>query len=81
MRICYHCHQDGHVKTNCPQLAAKPAQGSVSATVRIGDGRPVKVEPPKVQGCAFQLTAEEAKAAPDVVAGMFLFFISVFIVV
>ena len=81
MRICFHCHQVGHVKTNCPQLAAKPAQGSAPATVRIGDGRPVKMEPPKAQGRAFQLTAEEAKAAPDVVASMFLFSISVIVVV
>ena len=65
------------MKTNCPQLAAKPAQGSAPATVRIGDGRPVKMEPPKAQGRAFQLTAEEAKEAPDVVAGMILFSILV----
>ena len=76
MRICYHCHQVGHVKTNCLQLAAKLAQGPAPSTMRIGDGRPVKVEPSKAQGRAFQLTTEEAKSAPDVVAGMFLFFIS-----
>ena len=31
------------------------------------------MEPPKAQRRAFQLTAEEAKATPDVVAGTFLF--------
>ena len=45
-------------------------------TLRIPDGRPVKVEPPKAQGRPFQLTAEEARVAPDVVDGMFLSFIS-----
>ena len=44
--------------------------------MRITDGRPVRAEPPKAQGRAFQLTSEEARAAPDVVAGMFLSFIS-----
>ena len=69
------------MKTNCPQLAAKPAQGPVPATMRIRDGRPVKVEPPRAQGRAFQLTAEEAKATPDVVAGTFLFSVSVIVFV
>lgn len=54
---------------------------SAPATVRIGDGRPVKVEPLKAQGHAFQLMAEEAKAAPYVVAGTFLFSISVIVFV
>ena len=39
------------------------------------------MEPPKAQGRAFQLTAEEAKSAPDVVAGMFLFSVSVIVFV
>ena len=67
------------MKTNCPHLAAKPAQGSAPAAGRIGDGRPVKVEPPKAQGRAFQLTVEEAKSAPDVVAGTFLFSVAVIV--
>ena len=48
------------------------------ATLRITDGRPVKAEPPKDKGHAFQLTAEEARVAPDVVAGMSLSFTSFF---
>ena len=60
------------MKANCPLLAAKPVQAAASATLRIKDRRPVRAEPPKAQGLAFQLTAEEARAAPDVVAGMFL---------
>ena len=39
------------------------------------------MEPLKARGHAFQLMAEEAKAAPDVVAGMFLFSISVIVFV
>ncbi|XP_023763558.1 uncharacterized protein LOC111912039 [Lactuca sativa] len=66
MRLCYHIDQVGHGKANGPLLAAKPAQVPAPATLRITDGRPVKAEPPKAQGCAFQLTTEEAKAAPDV---------------
>ena len=76
MRLYYHCDQVGHVKANCTLLAAKPAQVSALATLRNSDGRPVKVEPPKDQGRAFQLIAEEARVAPDVVARMFLSFIS-----
>ncbi|KAL7606504.1 uncharacterized protein LOC111918954 [Lactuca sativa] len=40
--------------------------------MRITDSRPVKVEAPTVKSRAFQLTNEEARAAPDVVAGTFL---------
>jgi len=81
MMICYHCHPVGHVKTNSPQLAAKSAQGSMPATVRIRDGRPVNVEPPKAQVRAFQLMAEEAKAAPNVVTSTFLFYVSIIVIV
>ena len=44
------------------------------ATLRITDGSQGRAEPPKARGRAFQLTAEEAKTTPDVVAGMFLSF-------
>ena len=60
------------MKANCPLLAAKPMQAASPATLRNTDGIPVRAEPPKAQGRAFQLTAEEARAVPDVVAGMFL---------
>ena len=61
------------MKAQFPLLAAKLTQASTPTTLRIADGRPVKAEPPKAQGRAFQLMAEEARAAPDVVIGMFLF--------
>ena len=44
------------------------------ATLRITDGRPSKADILAVKSRAFQLTTEEARAAPDVVAGMCLFF-------
>ena len=33
----------------------------------------MKAEAPRARGRAFQLTAEEVRAAPDVVAGMYFF--------
>ena len=54
----------------CPQLL----QGSAPAA-RATEVRPVKAEAPKARGRAFQLTAEEVRAAPDVVAGMYSLFI------
>ena len=60
------------MRANYPLLAAQPVQAAAPATLRITDGRPVRTEPPKAQGRAFQLTAEEARAAPNVVAGTFL---------
>ncbi|XP_052625654.1 uncharacterized protein LOC128132759 [Lactuca sativa] len=40
--------------------------------MRITDGRPVKAEAPTVNSCVFQLTTEEAQAAPDAMADTFL---------
>lgn len=62
------------MKAQCILLAAKPTLTLTPATLRIVDRRLVKLDPPKAQGCAFQLTAAEAKAALDVFASMFLSF-------
>ncbi|KAL7584909.1 uncharacterized protein LOC128127083 [Lactuca sativa] len=62
--VCFHCNQTGHRKAECPQLR----QGS-APVARTTETRPVKVEAPRARGRAFQLTAEEVRAAPDVVAG------------
>ena len=43
------------------------------ATLQITDGQQGKTDAPVVKSRAFQLTAEEAHVAPDVVTGMFLF--------
>ena len=72
MRLCYHCDQVGHLKANYPLLAAKPAQAPTPATLRIIDGRQGRAEPPRAQGCAFQLTIKKARVTLDVVDGMFL---------
>ena len=72
LRICYHCHQVGHLRVNCPQLAAGPVQAPAPATLRITGGGQGGAEPPRAQGHAFQLAAEEVEAVPDATAGMFL---------
>ncbi|XP_076925383.1 uncharacterized protein LOC143588194 [Bidens hawaiensis] len=57
------------MKNECPELRArneKAAEGS-RTTVNVK-----KLEVPKPQGGAFQITAEEAKVIPDVVTGSFL---------
>ena len=69
--VCFHCNQTGHWKAECPQLRGA-SQGSAPAAARVTESRPVKAETPRARGRAFQLTAEEVRAAPDVVAGMFL---------
>ena len=60
------------MKTNCPQVVARPVQAPAPATLRITVGGQGRDEPSRTKERAFQLTAEEAKTAPDVVAGMFL---------
>ncbi|KAK9077569.1 hypothetical protein SSX86_005906 [Deinandra increscens subsp. villosa] len=57
---CFNCYQAGHKKSECPKLKKEGAKGGV------------KMEVPKAMGRAFQLTAEEAKTDPNVVAGTFL---------
>ena len=70
--ICFHCNQTGHKWVNCPKLqgGGGVVAAPTPATMRITDGHPTKVDAPTVQSRAFQLTTEEARAAPDVVAGM-----------
>ena len=50
------------------------AHGS-APSARVTEVRPVKAESLRAHGRAFQLTAEEVRAAPDVVAGMYFLFI------
>ena len=73
MRICYQCHQVGHMRANCPQLVAGPVQAPAQTTLRITGGGQSGAEPPRAQGRAFQLMAEEVRAEPDSAAGMFSF--------
>ncbi|KAJ9546708.1 hypothetical protein OSB04_019251 [Centaurea solstitialis] len=74
-KTCFHCFQPGHIKPNCPKLA-ETAKAQVKApapaTLRITDGSSGKTAgSATTRGRAFQMTAEEAHAAPDVVTGVF----------
>ena len=72
--VCFHCNQTGHRKAECPQLWGSPqgaSLGSAPALVRATESQPVKAEALKARGRAFQLSTEEVRAAPDVVAGMY----------
>ena len=51
------------------------------ATLRITDGCQGRAEATIVRSKAFQLTAEEARAAPDVVISMHSLFITLFILI
>lgn len=44
----------------------------VVAKLRINDGHQGQAEAPFMKSLAFQLTAKEARVAPDVVTGMYL---------
>ena len=70
--LCFHYNQRSHKKANCPQLtaASAPVKAPAPATLRITDGRQGKAEAPVVRIRVFELTTEEARAAPDVVTGM-----------
>ena len=59
------------MRANCPQLTAEPVQAPAPATLRITGGGQGGAEPPRAQGHAFQLIAEEVRAVPDAVMGMF----------
>ncbi|KAJ9541386.1 hypothetical protein OSB04_027892 [Centaurea solstitialis] len=70
-KICFHCYQSGHIKSNCPQLKGAPVQAPAPTTLRITYGTTTGRSGPTTRGRAFQLTAEEAQTAPDVITGIF----------
>ncbi|KAJ9556692.1 hypothetical protein OSB04_011306 [Centaurea solstitialis] len=70
-KTCFHCYQPGHIKPNCPQLKGAPVQAPAPTKLRITDGTTTGKSGPVTRGRAFQLTAEEAQAAPDVITGIF----------
>ena len=78
--VCFHCNQTGHQKAECPQLTHGSAQAPAPTTLQVTDGRPRKAEALRARGRAFQLTAEDICASPDVVAGMYLFILLVFMI-
>ncbi|KAJ9557024.1 hypothetical protein OSB04_011638 [Centaurea solstitialis] len=65
-------HQPGHIKPNCHKLAEALVQAPAPTTLRITDDTTGKKGRSSMsRGRAFQLTVEEAQAAPDVVTGTF----------
>ena len=70
--VCFHCNQTSHQKAECPYLTHGSTQASAPATLHVTDSRSGKAEPPRARGRAVQLTAEEVRAAPDVIAGTYL---------
>ena len=68
------------MKAHCPTLAtAGLVSAPALATLRITNGRQGRVDVPAAKSMAFQLMEKKARAAPDVVTGMYLLLISLFI--
>ncbi|KAJ9556097.1 hypothetical protein OSB04_010711 [Centaurea solstitialis] len=61
-----------HIKPDCPQLKRAPALAPAPATLMITDCTTKgKSGATTTRGRAFQMTAEEAQTAPDVITGIF----------
>ena len=71
--ICFQCNRRGHKRSQCLTLASVgPAVALTPTTLRITDSRQGRAEAPVAKSRAFQLTAEEARAAPGVVMRIYL---------
>lgn len=62
-------------KTKCPSIAGGSVASPTPATLRITDGRQGNENALVMRSQAFQITAEEARASPDVVISMYPSFI------
>ncbi|KAJ9560732.1 hypothetical protein OSB04_005892 [Centaurea solstitialis] len=70
-KICFNCYQPGHIKPDCPQLKKAPALAPAPATLMITEDTTKGKSGATTRGRAFQMTAEEAQTAPDVITGVF----------
>ncbi|KAJ9544424.1 hypothetical protein OSB04_024131 [Centaurea solstitialis] len=71
-KMCFKCFRPGYFANECP-MAAVSSEISGSTPVKAIEGGPSKkVEATRTRARVFQLTADEAKAEPDVVTGIFL---------
>ncbi|KAL7610414.1 hypothetical protein Lser_V15G14296 [Lactuca serriola] len=59
---------------DCPRLdrGGGAVEAHAPATLRIVDGHPIKADAAMVKSCTFQLTTEEARAAPDGMTATFV---------
>ncbi|KAJ9558259.1 LOW QUALITY PROTEIN: hypothetical protein OSB04_012873 [Centaurea solstitialis] len=70
-KMCFKCFRPGHFANECP-TAVVSTEISGSVTIKaIEGGSSKKPEAPRTRSRVFQLTADEAKAEPDVVTGIF----------
>ena len=65
--VCYNCHREGHRKSECPSLTEGERKEELRKETERRVARQVQIK-----GRSFQITAEEARDAPDVVSGIFL---------
>ena len=65
--VCFNCHREGHRKVECPDLTAEERKEELRKETERRVARQVQVK-----GRSFQMSAEEARDAPDVVSGTFL---------
>ncbi|KAJ9556414.1 hypothetical protein OSB04_011028 [Centaurea solstitialis] len=71
-KMCFKCFRPGHFANECPTaVVSTEILGSIPIKA-IEGGSSKKVEAPKTRARVFQLTADEAKAEPGMVTGIFL---------
>ncbi|KAJ9545001.1 hypothetical protein OSB04_024708 [Centaurea solstitialis] len=71
-KMCFKCFRPGHFANECPTTAVSTEIFGSAPVKAIEGGPSKKVEAPRTRARVFQLTANEAKAKPDVVTGIFL---------
>ena len=73
LNVCFRCNKPGHRMAECPEATGDSGRPAWQPPLRITEGeKGKKPEVPKPRGRAFQMTVEEAKKEPDVIAGPFI---------